>query len=164
MISIQGLIVALFTVIAIVNNSPSIPKADKERVILQIIAAVGDANQATAPKTGSVSLERGGLTSIPATEYPSRGEPASLIVGAENADGSRSMTASMNGAASASYEVREFSQVGKSAPIAKGTVSAYGQKVVDLYDKARYSWSLVSYDAAGRTMATTTGEFIIGDN
>lgn len=161
MITITNLIAALIAIISIVNQSPSIPPTVKAEIVGQIIDVVGQRNE--QPVQASTVLASGSVQKVSADPVPLPGQPAQLSVGPENADGSRTVSAVMNGAGRMSFQIR-FGSPQKSDPVAAGGATETGQQLADLYSEGEYLWQVESEDSAGTPLATTTGEFIISDN
>lgn len=160
MITITKLISVLFAVISIINQSPSLSPTEKANMVDQIIVAIGQSNE--TPVATSTALIGGDIQKISSVPTPIAGQLAQLSIGPDNADGSRTVSSVLNGAASLRFTIR-FGIQGKSDPVAAGGSSASGQSLANLYSEGEYLWQVVSYDANGTPMGTTTGQFIIND-
>lgn len=164
MITISKLIVALVAVISLVNQSPSLSPAEKAKMVDEIIGAIGQANSNPVAVGGTSVTLKGGPAAqvIPSPRKASQGVVSSLVVGGENADGTRTVAWVAMDAASASVTLSKQTERGWQL-VDASLPNQDGQELFWV-DSGTYRWQIVSMDAYGQSMGTTTGQFIIGDN
>lgn len=158
------MITALVAVISLVNQSPSLSPAEKTKMVDTIISAIGSANSnPVATRSTTVTLQGGPAAQvIPSPRNASQGVVSSLVIGGENADGTRTVSWVAMDAASASITLSKQTERGWQL-VDAALPNRDGQDVFWV-DTGTYKWQIVSLDAYGLSMGTTTGQFIIGDN
>jgi len=161
MITSSQLIGVLFAVMVYVSNSTTIPMTDKAAINETINKTIQSYKQTVDVQTNRTVLKGGTkIVEIDSPRKASQGALAGLSIGPKNADDTRTVSFIAMDAMYGRVELYAEAPRGWTL-IERKSASYDGQPLFFVEGTGLYKWQVVSLDASGLAMGTTTGKFNI---